>query len=188
MSPLAIAFNAWSGPLETAIQVVKLSYQRRAELNLTVAMRYRSESSYAPPAYIDSSASNCTIPDFSGIRRGDGRRLEPLDDEVDPERQLPQELRDRGDGCRQGDLLEDPEQHGDKRHDEQGTADEPQHGHAAGHEAGAINKVAEQDPIAEGGQEAGTQQKRPVMDRDQGTPYGNERSSIDAGNPREVLA
>src|SRR5215207_10845468 len=48
--------------------------------------------------------------DLTLIPRADWGRLEPFDDEVDPERELPQDLRDRGDGCRQGDLLVDPEQ------------------------------------------------------------------------------
>jgi hypothetical protein len=43
------------------------------------------------------------------IRRGDRGRQELFDGEVDPDRQLPQELRDRGDGGRQGDLLVDLE-------------------------------------------------------------------------------
>jgi hypothetical protein len=62
------------------------------------------------------------MPDLRFILRGDWGRLEAFDDEVDPERQLPEELRDRGDGCRQGDLLIAPEQHGDKRRDEQRIA------------------------------------------------------------------
>jgi hypothetical protein len=69
-----------------------------------------------------ASDSNRSMPDVTGIRRGDRGRLEPFDDEVDPERQLPQELRDRRDGGRQGDLLVGPEQHGDKRRNEQRTA------------------------------------------------------------------
>ena len=85
-------------------------------------------------------------------------------------------------------MREGPEQHGDKRHDEQGTADEPQHRHPPGYEAGAIHQVAQQDPIAEGGQEAGPEQKRRVMDRDQRTPNGNEHGGIGAGSPRELLA
>src|SRR5215204_7703308 len=67
--------------------------------------------------------------DLTLIPRADRGRLEPFDDEVDPERELPHELRDGGDGCRQGDLREDLEQDADKRNDEQGTTDEPQHRH-----------------------------------------------------------
>jgi hypothetical protein len=81
-----------------------------------------------------------------------------------------------------------PELHADKRHDEQRAADEPQYGQAARHEAGAIHQVAEQDPIAERSQEARPEQKCPVMDRNQRTPDGNERISIGAGGPREILA
>src|SRR5215211_7308541 len=69
--------------------------------------------------------------DLTLIPRADRGRLEPFGDEGDPERELPHELRDRGDGGPHGDLLVAPEQHGDKRRDEQRTAEESQQGHAA---------------------------------------------------------
>src|SRR5215218_3353279 len=50
--------------------------------------------------------------DPSDIAGGDGRRPESLADQPDAERQLPEELRDRGEGRPRGDLLVESEEHG----------------------------------------------------------------------------
>src|SRR4028119_1964851 len=56
--------------------------------------------------------------------------VEPLDDEPDAERQLPNELRDDHEAPQHGARLEDPEQDAHETGEEHRTRDEPQHGHA----------------------------------------------------------
>ena len=64
----------------------------------------------------------------------DGRRPEALDGEVDAERQLPEELRDRRDALDRGACFDAAEHDGDPRDADQRTADQPQHGHPPWHQ------------------------------------------------------
>src|SRR5215207_3370201 len=68
---------------------------------------------------------------------------------------------------RRGVWLDDVEQHGDPGSAEQGTSDEPQHGHAAWHQARPVYQVAQDQPIPDADNEARPEQERPIMDRDE---------------------
>jgi hypothetical protein len=71
--------------------------------------------------------------------------------------------------------------------EEQGAADEPQHGHTAWHETRAIHQVTQQHPVPDASKDAGTKQERPVMERDQRLAGGDEQGSICVGSAGEVL-
>ncbi len=104
--------------------------------------------------------SDSIMPDVTVIRRGDRRRPESFDGEVDAKRQLPQELRDCRNPLPRTGELEDVEQHGDPRGANQRTSDEPQHGHPPWHQAGAVHQVAQYQPVPKADNEAGSEQER----------------------------
>ena len=83
---------------------------------------------------------------------------------VDPERQLPQELRDYEDVHRAG-WIRQVEEHAYVPNQEEWPPDQPEPGHAARDEAGAVHQVAEDQPVPEGDDESGAKQKRPVLAR-----------------------
>src|SRR5215213_7705179 len=51
--------------------------------------------------------------------------------------------------------LDDPEQDGDPRSDDQGTTDETQHCHGPWHKARPVHQVAQYQPVADADDEAG---------------------------------
>src|SRR4051812_33311116 len=65
--------------------------------------------------------------------------------------------------CHPPPCLDDPEQDGDSRGDDQGTADEPQHCHRPWHKSGGVHQVAQYQPVADADDEAGSEQERPIM-------------------------
>ena len=67
---------------------------------------------------------------------------------------LPRRFRESPERCRRGAVLEGAEEDGDPRNEDQGAADEPQHGHTPGDKAGLIHQIAEQQPVSEPGTEA----------------------------------
>src|SRR3984957_16319213 len=107
---------------------------------------------------------------------GDGRRLESLDHEVDAQRQLPEDLRDRRDELRCGAWLDDVEQHGGPRDDDQRTSDQAQDRHAPRHEAGAVHQVTQDQPVPDADDPARPEQERPVVDRDERPAERDERA------------
>ncbi len=82
--------------------------------------------------------------------------------------------------CQHRAWLDDPEQDADDPSDEQGTGDEPQHGHAPWHESGAVHQVAQNQPVPDADDEAGSEQERPIMERDQRLADRDERGGIRA--------
>ena len=94
---------------------------------------------------------------ISGGRQGcQGRSVESLDDQPDAEQQFPKELRDSRDDLPPAPCLDDPEEHADPRSDDQGTADEPQHGHSPWNESGGVHQVAQDQPVPYADDEAGS--------------------------------
>ena len=98
----------------------------------------------------------------------DGRWLEPLDDRIDPERKLPHDLRDCHDRLRRAasrgitsSTTASPVM-SDKR-----PSDEPQHRQASRHQAGPVPRVAMDQPVPDADDEAGTEDERPVADRNE---------------------
>jgi hypothetical protein len=91
--------------------------------------------------------------------------LNPLT--VDTERQLPDELRNRRDTLQRGPTVDDVEHDGDSRGSDQWTSDEPQHRHAAWHQAGPIHQVAQDHSVRDTGEEAWPDQERPIIDCDE---------------------
>src|SRR5436305_15140991 len=87
----------------------------------------------------------------SARRSGRGREagledwgcLEPLDDRIDPERQLPEELRDCRDGLRRAASGDYVEHHPDPRDADERARDEPQHRQASRHQAGTVHQVTQ---------------------------------------------
>src|SRR5215203_2554543 len=118
-------------------------------------------------------------------KRSDRRWIESPHSEPDAKRQLPKELRDGRDILHHTPCLDDPEQDGDTRSDDQRTADEPQHGHGPRHQGGTVHQVAQHQPVPDADDEAGSEQARPFMERDQRLTGGDERSGIRA---RSLLA
>ena len=119
-------------------------------------------------------------------RQGSNRRwIESLDDQPDAKRQLPQELWHDCDGLHRTALLDDPQHDGSPRSDDQGTSYEPQHGHAPWHESGGVHQVAQYQPVTDADHEAGSEQERPAMERDQRLAGRDERAGIRA---RSLLA
>ena len=114
-----------------------------------------------------------------GIGREGSQRgwVEPLDDEPDAERQLPNELRDDHEAPQHAQRLEDPEQYAHETGEEHRTRDEPQYGHAPWNQAGAVHQVAQDQPVADAHREAGPEQERPTMERDQRPTDGDERGA-----------
>src|SRR5215213_8935729 len=76
--------------------------------------------------------------------------------------------------------LEDPEHDGDPRSYEQGPGDEPQHGKVPWYEPRAVHHVAQDQPVADADDEAGSEQERPIMERDQRLADRDERAGIRA--------
>jgi hypothetical protein len=48
------------------------------------------------------------------------------------------------------------------------------------HQAGAVQEVAEDEPASDADDEAGAEQERPVMDRDEGPADGDQRAGVGA--------
>jgi hypothetical protein len=76
--------------------------------------------------------------------------------------------------------LEDPEQYAHETGEEHGAGDEPQHGHAPWHQAGAVHQVAQDQPVADAHHEAGPEQERPIMERDERLADREERAGVRA--------
>src|SRR5829696_10288882 len=82
--------------------------------------------------------------------------------------------------CHAPPCLDDPEQHADPRSDDQGTADEPQHGHGPWHESGGVHQVAQQQPLPHADKEAGSEPEGPIMERHKRLADRDERGGIRA--------
>jgi len=78
-------------------------------------------------------------------------------------------------------LLVGAEQHGDRRGEDQGAADETEHRYLPRHVAGPVEQVAEQQPDHIDA-EAGPEQKRPVVDGYQRLAGNRKRARIRAGS------
>src|SRR4051794_36438912 len=103
---------------------------------------------------------------FTG--REDGRSPpEPPTGRVDAEQQLPQELGGYEEACRAG-LLPPVEERADVPDQEEWPSDQTEPRHAARDEAGRVHQVAEDQPVAEGDDESGAEQKRPILERSEG--------------------
>jgi hypothetical protein len=81
--------------------------------------------------------------------------------------------------------LDHAEHHGDSGRADQRAADQPEHGHAPRHQAGAVHQVAQDQPVADADDEPGTEQERPVLDGDERLAGHDERAGVAA---RGVLA
>jgi hypothetical protein len=97
----------------------------------------------------------------------DRRGPESFKDQVNAKRRLPSDLRECRDDLPRRACLEDAEHDGDPRSADQRTSDEPQHGHPPWHQAGSVHQVAEQESVPDADNEAGSEQRRPIIDRDQ---------------------
>ena len=60
------------------------------------------------------------------------------------------------------------EEDADVSDQEERPSDQPEPGHAARYETGAVHQVAEDQPVPEGDDEAGAEQERPVLERREG--------------------
>jgi hypothetical protein len=119
-------------------------------------------------------------------RQGSQRRwVEALDDEPEAKRQLPQELRDDHEAPQHRHWLEDPEQDADETSEEHRAGDEPQQSHAPWHQARAVHQVAQNQPVADAYNKAGSEQERPIMKCDERRADCEERAGIRA---RSLLA
>src|SRR4051812_13542974 len=106
-------------------------------------------------------------------RRG---RLEALERQVDADRRLPDDLRDREQELRRPGGLEGAEHHGDPRQAQQRAADEPEHRQPAWQQAGGVHQVAEDQSVADADDEAGAEQEGRVVDGDERLTQAQERA------------
>ena len=104
--------------------------------------------------------------------------IESLHNEPDAKTQLPNELRDDHEAPQHRHWLEDPEQYADETSEEHRTNDESQQGHAPGHQARAVHQVAQYQPVPDADDEARSEQKRSIMERDERLDDGEERAGI----------
>ena len=103
--------------------------------------------------------------------------LEPLDDGVDAERQLPDELRDGRDGLRRAAFVDYVEHHPEPRNADESASDESQYRQASRHEAGPVHQVAKDQPVPDAENEAGTEYERPIANRDERFCVREQRGS-----------
>src|SRR5262249_36371806 len=109
------------------------------------------------------------------------------DNEVEPERRLPDDLRDRQQTLRSRLAVVDAEQRtacGDGRQRAAGQAEQRE---APRDETGAGHQGAEDAAVADPRAEPGPEQKRPLVERDKRPAGDSERSGIRAG-AGEILA
>ena len=139
------------------------------------ARAYAWRSPRGPLPELPGSASPSTL-----AGEASAARLNPLDDEPDAERELPDELREDPDHLPHGARLDDPEHRGGRIRTQHRTRDEPQHGQAPRHQAGSVHQVAQQHPVPDADDEAGPERERPSMHRDERRADREERAGIRA--------